>query len=249
MNTVFDYSVLDLEGHRPYPLPQRSWLMTQTWSRLLFMHWEVDPQLLRSQIPDELELDTFEGKAWLGIVPFYMSNIRVRGLPKVPGHSAFLELNVRTYVKRNGISGVYFFSLDAENFLAVKAARGFYHLPYYHALMSLKEEGNVIDYKSERLLRSNSFRFSARYRPEGEVFRAAPGTFDHFLCERYCLFTVRKGKVYRGDIHHAPWPLQKASCEIESNSMSPLFRGSEFNAPVLHYADKLDVFIWPIEQN
>ena len=137
-------------GHRPWPLPRSPWVMTQRWHDLLFAHWSVPARELRERIPPALELDLFEGRAWVGIVPFRMSGVRLRACPPLPGTSAFLELNVRTYVKHADRPGVWFFSLDAESALAVRAARRGFHLPYFDAEMRLAEEAGAIRYRSER---------------------------------------------------------------------------------------------------
>ena len=128
--------------HRPYPLPNTPWAMTQTWSDLLFAHWPVSPTSLRELVPNSLEIDVCEGTAWIGVVPFRMTNVFPRGLLAVPYLSHFLELNVRTYVTFQGKQGVYFFSLDASNLLAVLIARKTYSLPYFHAAMSCAMDGN-----------------------------------------------------------------------------------------------------------
>src|SRR4029079_756429 len=152
--------------------------------------------------PAHLEIDTFDGAAWIGVVPFRMSAVRMRGLPQVPGASAFPELNVRTYVRYGGKAGVWFCSLDAESALAVFAARRFYHLPYFRARMSCTRQGDEIEYSSVRTHPdAPPAEFVARYGPIGPVEFAAPGSLEHWLTERYCLFTVDShGQTLRGEI-------------------------------------------------
>src|SRR5437867_5100192 len=125
--------LLNQTSHRPWPLPSRPWVTTMRWHDLLFLHWPVRPEIIRPLIPNGLELDTFDGAAWIGVVPFRMTGVRLRWLPPLPGISAFPELNVRTYVRVRDRPGVYFFSLDAGSRTAVAMARAWFHLPYFHA--------------------------------------------------------------------------------------------------------------------
>lgn len=233
-------------AHRPYPLPHGPWIMKQTWVDLLFAHWRVDAAELRARIPAELELDTFEGAAWLAVAPFKVVALHPRGLPALPFlGSRFPELNVRTYVTRDGKPGVFFFSLDAGSALAVEAARTFFRLPYYRAHMRHTVEGESIRFTSRRLQR-NGAELAARYRPVGEVFEAQPGTLDHFLIERYCLYTGLLGpRIFRVDIHHPPWRLQRAEATIERNTMAsaaglPL----PDQPPILHFSRRQPTLIW-----
>jgi hypothetical protein len=176
-----------------------------------------------------------------------MSGVRGRGLPAIPGLSRFPELNVRTYVNLNDKPGVYFFSLDAANAPAVWAARTFYHLPYFRAEMSASGEGEEINYRSRR--RETHAEFQGRYAPCEPVRLSVRGTVEHWLTERYCLYTLHDGKVYRGDIHHVPWPLQNARAEVRVNSMASSAGISlPDRQPLLHFARRLEVLIWPLRQ-
>lgn len=234
--------------HRPWPLPTEPWIMAQTWHDLLFAHWPVTPAALTGLIPPALALDTVDGAAWVGVVPFRMTGIRLRGLPAFPGLSALPEINARTYVTAGGKPGVWFFSLDAGSALAVATARRWFRLPYYRAWFSIERERDRIRYASRRTHRgAPPAEFSARYGPIGAVTFARPGTLDHWLTERYCLYAVdARGRLYRGEIHHAPWPLQPADAAIERNTMATA-AGIELppSAPLLHFARRLDVRIWP----
>jgi len=238
---------LEQGAHRPWPLLAGRWVMAQTWHELLFAHWPVGAAQLRPLIPAGLEVDVFEGKAWLGVVPFRMSGVRLRGTPAVPGLSAFPELNVRTYVVAGGKPGVWFFSLDAANGIAVAVARAWFHLPYFRARMSCTERNGWIEYQSERVHGgAPSAKLRGRYRASGEVFASRRGTLEHFLTERYCLYAQdAKGRLIRGEIHHAPWPLQPAQAEFTANTMAQAagvtLRPAE---PVLHFAKRLDVVVW-----
>ncbi|GAB4200095.1 MAG: DUF2071 domain-containing protein [Roseiflexaceae bacterium] len=234
-------------AHRPWPLPRRPWVMAMEWHDLLFMHWPVAPAALRALLPPGLELETFDGQAWLGVVPFWMRGVRARATPALPWVSAFPELNVRTYVRADDRPGVWFFSLDAANPLAVQVARATFHLPYFDARMAALRTAEGIDYRSTRTHRGASpAEFAARYRPIGPVQRAAPGSFDAWLTERYCLYAAnRRGRVWRGEIHHAPWPLQPAEAEVERNSMAaPIRLRLPDTPPLLHFARRLDVLAW-----
>jgi uncharacterized protein YqjF (DUF2071 family) len=221
--------------------------MAQSWHDLLFAHWPVAPDALRPLIPPQLELQTFHKQCWVGVVPFRMSGVRARCLPAIAGTSRFPELNVRTYVVCGGKPGVYFFSLDAANALAVRAARRFFHLPYFRAEMRSEDHGGEIVYSCRRLGAEAEFR--GRYRPLTPVDVRTPGTLGHWLTERYCLFTTVDSNVYRGEIHHAPWPLQDASAEIEVNTMAAA-AGITLpdTKPLLYFAKRLDVLIWPLRR-
>ncbi|MEP7291303.1 MAG: DUF2071 domain-containing protein, partial [Chloroflexota bacterium] len=175
-------SILAETAHRPWSLPQRPWVMAQSWQRLLFAHWRVALATLRPLIPAHLEIDTFAGEAWVGVVPFSMREVHARGTFNLPGLSAFPELNVRTYVKHEGKPGVWFFSLDADNRAAVWGARRFFHLPYFGASMTSRSEGEWVHYCSRRTdARSAHADFEASYRPTSPVFRAERSSLDAWL--------------------------------------------------------------------
>ena len=202
---------------------------------------------MRPLVPPQLTLDTFDGQCWVGVVPFHMSGIHGRGLPALPGLSRFPELNVRTYVTYGGKPGVYFFSLDAGNLAAVWAARKFYHLPYFHAAICAESHEGTIHYSSRRY--HGSAEFQGRYRPVSDAQLAVQGSIEHWFTERYCLYTTHGGEVYRGEIHHRQWPLQSAEAELEVNTMASAGGISLPDAaPLLIFARKLDVLIWPIRR-
>ncbi len=240
-------------AHRPWPLPTTPWVMAQTWCDLLFAHWPLPVAALQALLPPTLMVDTFDGHGWLGIVPFKMRGVRPRGAPAVPWLSAFPELNVRTYVRLydRGAEkrGVYFFSLDAANPVAVQIARRTFWLPYFDAQMRAHYDGRAVHYASRRTHRhAPPADLVAGYLPTGAVYRAAPGDLDHWLTERYALYTVdRRGRPYIGEIHHAPWPLQPATAEFLINTMAgaAAIRLPD-TPPLLHFARKLEVVVWPI---
>lgn len=233
-------------AHRPWPLPERAHALEMTWSELCFLHWPVAPAPLQRRLPPGLELDLFDGSAWLGVVPFRMSGVHLRGWPALPGARAFPELNLRTYVRHAERAGVWFFSLDAASWLAVRAARAWFHLPYEHARMSCTAQGEGIAYSSVRHGRERAA-FAARYEPRGPVQESRPGSLEHFLTERYALFAhdPRRGRLLLGEVHHAPWPLQPAEVELEHSSLHRphgLELGSD--KPLAHFARRLDVLAW-----
>lgn len=248
MQNDFDYSSLDRTSHRPWPMPDEPWLMTQSWHDLAFVHWPVDQKELRAALPAGLELDVFQGQAWIGLVPFHMTNVAPRGIPAMPWVSAFPELNVRTYVTVDGKPGVYFFSLDAGNPVAVGLARSLVHLPYYSALMSVKPREDWYDYQSRRVTTDGAApaELDASYRPTGPVFEPAVGTLEHFLTERYCLYTIAEGnRLLRLDIHHKPWPLQEGEIALRSNTMiEPTGVRLPDMAPLVHFAKRQDMVAW-----
>lgn len=232
--------------HRPWPLPGGPWVMAQSWHDLLFAHWPVPREQLQRQIPDALEVDTWEGQAWVGVVPFRMSGVRLRGTPGVAGLSAFPELNVRTYVTAEDKPGVWFFSLDAANAIAVAVARRWFHLPYYRARMSCKGR-KWVEYASKRTHRgARTAELQAHYQAVGETFVPHAGSLEYFLTERYCLYAADgKGRIYRGEIHHGPWTLQPAEAELNVNTMAAaagiVLPQSE---PLLHFAKRQDMVAW-----
>jgi uncharacterized protein YqjF (DUF2071 family) len=222
------------------------WIMSQRWSDLLFMHWPVPAARMRKLVPDSLELDTFDDSAWVSVTPFYLSHLHPRGLPALPWASAFPETNVRTYVTRQGRQGVYFFSLDAGSALAVAGARATYRLPYYRALMTVTSAPTgTVQYHSVRTHRdARPAELSIEYRPTGPVRRSTLGSLDHFLTERYSLYTVDSGRVYRADIDHEPWPLQPAAVEIRTNTMTVAAGIDVAGPPRVSFSRRLDVHVW-----
>jgi uncharacterized protein len=241
------------DAHRPWPSPARPFAMVMSWHDLLFMHWPVDVALLRPHVPAPLAIDTFDGTAWIGIVPFRMTGVRPRGLPAVRGLSNFAELNVRTYVMIGDRPGVWFFSLDAANPIAVEVARRAFHLNYCHAQMRCVRDSarDEVSYASRRTHRGlPRAAFAGDYRPTGPAARSVAGTLDHFLTERYCLYAAaRDGRLFRGEIAHAPWPLRPAEADVRLNTMTEqLGFALPMTKPLLHFVDRLDVVAWKAER-
>ena len=242
-------------SHRPRPLPSGRWEMTQRWNDLLLAHWPIPVAQMAALLPDWLEVDTFQGSAWLGVVPFWLDRIKIRGVPPVPGARSFPDLNLRTYVRDQftGTSGVYCFSLDASNLLAVAVARSWYHLPYYWSDMRLEQRSErEFSFYSRRRFAGRRVVFKVRYRglgPSQKLAESRPGSLEHFLIERYCLFSTNlAGQPIRANLHHTSWPLEEAEAEIEQNNLAEVL-GIRLpdEKPVLHYSRQLAVYVWPAE--
>jgi len=292
------HSSLSQTAHRPWPLPRGPWRWRQSWRDLLFAHWPVPVEAVRPLIPAGLDVDTFDGTTWLGIVPFRMAGVMLRPLPDLPWISAFPELNVRVYVTRDGKPGVWFLSLDATRLPAVVAARLLFHLPYHWARIDITPEGDGFAYRSVRrglvprplggvrggpaaqgtqdplpnpLPRGEgtsmrgeqdplpnplpegegtSAILVARYWPTSAVYAAAPGTLEHWLTERYCLYAAAPdGTLTRTEVHHHPWPLQRAAAEFDANTVSAAGGLPVAGPPAtLHFARRIDVVIWSPER-
>jgi hypothetical protein len=234
-------------AHRPWPLPAGPWVMAQSWHDLLFAHWPLAPEDVRPLVPGALALDLWDRRAGIGVVPFRMSGVRLRGLPPLPGSGAFPELNLRTYVRLGDRPRVWFFSLDAASPLAVAVVRAWFHLPYHRARMRCQPRGEDVEYASERTHRGAArAALLASYGPAGPEQRAAPGTLEHWLTERYCLYArAPGGGLWRGEIHHASWPLQPARARVERCTLLEA-QGLRLPgaAPHLLFARRIDVRLW-----
>ncbi len=235
-------------AHRPWPRPARPWSWRQSWLDLAFLHYRVEARELRRRIPESLRLDEFAGTAWVSLVPFRMSGVARRPWPVLPGFGSFPELNLRTYVEAEGKPGVWFFSLDAASWPIVLGGRLLYGLPYYRARMSLSVGDG--EYRIDSVRRDGRARFAARYRPRGPVFHARPGSFEHWVAERYCLYArARDGSLGRVEVHHAAWPLQQVEVEVEHDSLLPgsgLGVGGE--PEVSHFSRGVDVVSYALER-
>jgi uncharacterized protein len=222
---------------------KRPWVMKQQWHDLLFAHWRVPVEVLRPVVHPAIPVDEFDGSAWIGVTPFKVEGFRPRWLPPPPGLSSFLECNVRTYATIGGRPGIWFFSLDAESRFAVRGARRFWRLPYFLAEMDAGAR-----YSTRRVSDDGPrAELKIEYAPTGGEYHAEPGTLEHFLTERYCLYTVDdEGRAMRGDIDHPPWPLQPARAELHRNTMGEQIGVDLDGEPLLHYAARQDVIFWPI---
>lgn len=227
---------------------KRPWVLRMRWLNLLFAHWPVDAQQLQALLPRGLELDLFDGEAWLGIVPFTMADVAPRGIPALGRFSQFPEINVRTYVRHGDLPGIHFLSLDAASRPTVEGARRVFHLPYFRARMSSEREDGRIVYRTERVdRRGPPAAFAASYRPTGPVEPSARGSLEAWLTVRKRLFSAdRRGRIWRTEIDHGPWPLQPAEAEIGLDSMAAA-HGLVLpdRSPHLRFAARLDVRGWP----
>ncbi|MDR3739293.1 MAG: DUF2071 domain-containing protein [Terracidiphilus sp.] len=242
-------------SQRPRPLPSGRWAMTQRWNDLLFAHWPIPAAKMTALLPDWLEVDTCQGSAWLGIVPFWLDRLKIRGVPSIPGTRSFPDLNLRTYVRDQftGTPGIFCFSLDASNLLAVAIGRSYYHLPYHWSEMRLDQRSErEFAFYSRRRFSSRQIMFKARYRglgPSSKLAEHSSGTLEYFLTERSCLFSTNSaGQPIRANLHYVPWPLEEAEAEIERNDLATSIGLTLPNIdPVLHYSRRQAVYIWPRE--
>jgi len=239
------------------------WTHRQTWEHVLFAHWPVPVSAVRSLVPEALAIDEFHGTTWVGVVPFVITGLARRGLPPLPGLSRFPEMNLRLYVRGPASgsldagqdpvpssAGVWFVSLDAGNRLAVWAARRFFHLPYYRARMHMAVENGRVRYSSVRWSTERRVRFDGSYVPVGLAAEPRSGTLEHFLAERYRLYTrAPDGRLLTVPIEHRPWQLQRAEAEIAVNEVARP-QGIAVDGPPAHlmYARRQDTRVWPIRK-
>jgi len=240
---------------RPRPLPSGRWVLRQRWNDLLFAHWPIPAAQIEAMLPEGLQVDTYGGTAWLGIVPFWLDRLKLRNLPSIPGSRRFPDLNVRTYVRdrQTGSPGTWCFSIDASNLLAVTLGRTWLHLPYHWAEMQMEgRQDREFSFFSRRHLQTRPVQFSVRYRGLGPSQRTAEhrmGSFEHYMAERSCLFSInRSGQLLRSNLHSIPWPLEEAEAEIERNDLATAIGlALPSGAPVLHYSRRLALYIWKPE--
>lgn len=246
--------ILATTWHREQPLPTGSWVQRQSWLDFLFLHWKVDPAVLRPFVPEPLELDLWEGEAYVGIIPFRMSGTTLHGLPDIPGFSEFYELNVRTYVRSKGRRGVHFLSLDADNRLAVRAARSWFGLPYHDAVQASEVSGGSPVDRTTAAFHYSSVRthagsppaaFEANFRVGRPIGIAQPHSLEQWLCEQYALFVVDEGRVLRGDVHHVPWSLHEAEVDIVTNTMGA-FLGIDGPPAHVRFSPGVDTVVWTL---
>jgi uncharacterized protein len=237
--------LLQMQAHRPAPLPKWPWVMQQVWKDLLFLHYRLPQALLRDKLPRQLTLDTYDGDAWVTLTPMKMRNVRLRGLPPVPGAANFLELNLRTYVKRGGQSGIHFFSLDTSSILSAMGAR-MVALPYFPARMSMQGDTNFVFNSERRQLRQQPpARLDVEFKPKAGTRKPSP--LEAWLAERYILFQRGlAGTVIAIEIHHLPWDLRGVDVTVRTNTIAtPLGINLPTEASLAHYAARQEVLIWP----
>jgi uncharacterized protein YqjF (DUF2071 family) len=217
------------------------------WHDLLFLHWKVDVQRMRALVPAELELDCWEGSAWIALVPFEMRKTRFRGMPDLASLRQFPECNVRTYVRHRGVSGVWFFSLDAASLLPVLGARLTWSLPYVYSRIGIDRQGETTDYRLRRVVSGATSHI--RWRRDEPLPESAPGSLEHFLTERYWLFSKRFGRIYRGRVAHAPWSLRRAELLELDDSLIAAAGAERAGAPHVLASDGIDVEGWSLERS
>ncbi|MBU8880406.1 DUF2071 domain-containing protein [Bacillus sp. FJAT-29790] len=238
-------------AHRPWPVPSNKWVMRQTWSNLLFLHWPISSESLRPYIPPSIQIDIFGEYAWLGVILFVTEGVYPRGLSSVSLACKFPEINLRTYVIYNGKPGIYFLSLDSRNWASTMIGKSWFHLPYYYAQISFQQKGQAFHFQSTRKGKIDEpIKFSCNYAHSSEVYFTQEGTLDHWLTERYCMFSSDKGSnIYSVDLHHRPWPLQKAEAEIYTNTLfSPFHFDLSEVKPLSHFSKGIDALFWNIKK-
>ena len=241
------HPALAVTAHRSEPLPARPWFMAMQWHDLLLLHWPVAAAALQPLLPPPLEVEQRDGSAWLGIVPLLMRGVRLRGLPPLPGSGAFPELNVRTYVRHQGVPGIWFFSLDAGSPLAVRAARALFRLPYFDARMRCERRGGHVHFGSERTHRgAPPAAFAASWPPPPAFAPTVPGTLPHWFAERYRMYVrTRDGGVRTGHVHHAPWQLAATTVLVDCCDMTRVCGQALAGPPaIVHAAAPLAVIAW-----
>ncbi|MUK87998.1 hypothetical protein GMD78_06245 [Ornithinibacillus sp. L9] len=233
-------------AHREYSLPKVPWLVMQKWEKLLFLHWPLSTEKVKRHLPTDLELDTYNGEAWMSMVAFKVNDMRFRRIPLPPYFKSSLQLNVRTYVKRNGVRGVYFFQIDTNHLPTVIGAR-LATLPYSYAKMSMVEKEGEVTFSSSRKEEESGWNIQYSVAEEKETLEK--GSISHWLLERYFLWTFTNGKLYAGAIHHKQWKVQDANVHIDNHSMSDFLDTNVVNKPaIVHYADSKKTLIYPMKR-
>lgn len=243
-------SLIKNTAHPYCSMPSKKWIMRQSWKNLIFVHWPLNPERLRMHIPPSLQIDTFNGSAWLGIVVFEMGGIYPRGLSTLSITSAFPEINVRTYVRYNEKPGVYFLSLDVGDWASLTIAKRWLHLPYHPAKISIQKLKSTFHCSSIRQSSKHEpIIYEGIHTPISEIFFPQEGSLDHWLTERYCFFsTNKKARLYCCEIHHAPWPLQLGKTEVKQNTLfSPFHIDLTGTQPITHFSKGVDSLIWNIK--
>ena len=238
------FDELQAERERsPVPTPRGAWIMGQRWEDLLFLSWPVPAESMRALVPAGIEVDTFEGSAWVSAVPFWMERAHFRGLPPIPFLASFAEVNIRTYVRAGEHRAVWFLSLDTQSHVNVFIARHAFHLPYYFAQVEMKRADDV-SFRSER--EGGVAGFEVAYRGDGEEFVPAEGTLEHFLTERYSMVCrSHDDHLFRGDIAHDPWRVRSATwTPARMDLVATLGLGLESKTPVAFYAAATQVVLW-----
>ena len=238
--------IISQTGHRLRPLPKMPWLMALNEEHVLFMHWPLPVEQLRPLVPPKMEIDTYNGQAWLSLIPFRMGNLHLRDLPPVPGTSTVIQVGLRTYIHVNHEPAIYYLTLYADNLLYMWIARHLFQLPYHKAQMKFNQ--NDAGFHFECHDPASGAEFVGSYRPFGHSSPAKPGSLEYFLLERYTLFAQSpEGGLYRGEVHHLPWPVQSVEVKIERNTI-PNTVGITLpqTDPLLHFSPGVHDIAWPV---
>lgn len=239
--------ILQQTAHRSIPIPDRPWVMSQRWDHLLFMHRRVSKDVVNEFIPRALDLDTYNGEAWISIIPFEVNDMHARAMPRIPFLHSYLELNVRTYVRYQGQPGVYFFSLDANLLPAVLGARTL-SLPYFYADMRMTKDGIGFHLSSGRK-KTKTRKFNGNYRPTTSPYSPQQESLTKWLLERYILWQGKGDTLIQGDIHHCPWEVYDAEALIETETVTAFLpESSLYGDPIFHYAKSRRVLFWPLKK-
>ncbi|MDH5609510.1 MAG: DUF2071 domain-containing protein [Cyclobacteriaceae bacterium] len=228
--------LLQLTNHRPWPLPATPWQYYQEWNDAVFLHWQVEPLLLKPYMPDGLELDQLEGTAWISLVAFTMQYVRPRGIPAFSPVSDFHEINIRTYVVRNGKQGVYFLSIEAARYISSFLAKTISGLPYVTS--TINRSAQTISAQNTRL----GTKFDINYEVHENL--SVKTEADRWLTERYALFQNHGPHIISYDIHHLEWPVNRLSLTKHRIDYPAL--GHLLNAPPVktHYSPGVQVIAW-----
>ncbi len=235
--------------HLPFSMPERKPSLKQNWVGLTFMHWEIDPFHLRRYIPDDLEIDLFEGKAYIGTIPFRMEKVRPRSLPPVSFISNFPEFNIRAYVTKNGKSGVFFLTLDAQSYVTCAYAPIAYSLPYRYAKCDFNKN-NLGGYRWYSKRKKDGVSLEGESFAKGPVLQAKKGSIEEFLFERYCLYVRHKGETCRAYTYHEPWNFRIAEVKIIKNTLTESYNlgiNNVLEPDLVHVSEGVEVLTWNIE--
>lgn len=226
---------------RPEGMP----IMQQNWEKLLFLHWPFSPEHIRPHVPEGLEIDTFNGVAWVGLTPFTVNDLAITPLPPIPGTSSFHELNMRTYVHRNGVPGVWFFTLEASKLLPTLAARAFYWLDYRLSEMVYRTKGEPFEFVAHRSDKVDAD-FEAAWVPGSLLPSPDTESLEFFLTERYVLYAAREREIVQARVYHAPWQLHSAELlDLETTMFDWLGVPEPIAEPLVHYSPLQKVEVWP----
>jgi hypothetical protein len=229
-------------------LTSKTWIMKQKWNHVLFLHWPISPVHLRPLVPGALQIDTYDGKAWLGMIIFEMGGIYPRRFPGLSLTLPFSEINVRTYVTYKGEPGIYFLSIDVNNWASLQIAKRWYHLPYHPAKVSIRKSGKSLSFEGIR--KKEPLKVKGSYTPRRDVYMSRADQLDYWFTERYRLFsTDALSNLYTAAIDHPPWPLQQADVSFEKNTLfSPFpFKLAE-DTPIAHYSHGVQTNFWNIKK-